>query len=48
MNSDGSTEWKTFLDGQKRFVSLVFRRFPGFHAENVKSVEKVKSEKLIK
>ena len=24
VNSDGSTEWKTFLDVRKSFVSLVF------------------------
>ena len=46
VNSDGSTEWKTFLDVRKSFVFLVFCRFPRIHTENEKSIEKVKSEKV--
>ena len=42
VNCDGSTEWKTFLDVRKSFVSLVFSPispiFADFHAENVKKV----------
>ena len=52
VNSDGSTEWKTFLDVRKSFVSLVFSPispiFADFHAGNVKKYEKVKKVNKVK
>ena len=49
VNSDGSTEWKTFLDVRKSVFSWCFRRLPRIHAENVKkSIEKIFKVNVVK